>query len=732
MEYPDHFTGLGKIRQSCEWLRSRLKQAGTWNRILCFLFFVAALSLFLHMREERVEVVEPNTKSSRYVIAQTAFSFADEDATQILRQQAMRDVGEIYRFDEQQLQDHTNAFSRFLIEDEKWRAAAPHTTFEQMLKGAETLEKTLLKIRFTDNRTLQKMRQLKIPVRYVETISSKESLGDLDNHQSFWQLARDKSFGPSVEVEAQDIILQWFKTSSWVFQQDISLERMLRGKIQDSVPVKMTRVEAGSPIIQPGEKVTMRHLAMVSAMREALDKEQNRWAGPTILGSLTLSLIITLVGLAYFRVRVPEILSSTGKLTLLTTLIILTLLLGKVTTYLLFEHASHLAPLVRYPLFVPIASLLICILIGTEAAFFSSVFLAAIMTLSFASAFEYDRFLAANLIISSVAIVLARRMRKRSQLFSVAARLWLLTLPLILAFNLAEGSLFDPGTFYDFATTGAFLFVITVIVVGILPLLESLFGMLTDITLMQLLDPNHPLLRRLSLEAPGTYQHCLVAGNLAEASARAIGANGLFCRVSTLYHDIGKLFNPHYFTENQLGGFNIHQLLTPRESAQVIMSHVTEGEALARKYRLPPSFIDIIREHHGTTLIYYFYCKQVEQAGNDPSLVDERNFRYKGPKPHTRESAIIMLADSVEATTRSLDEYTEELITCTVHRIFKEKIDEGQLDECRLTFEELSIIKKTLIKTLFVAHHMRIKYPAKSAAQVPAKENPAIAPAIPK
>lgn len=717
MEYPDHFTGFGKIRQSCEWLRSRLKQAGTWNRILCFLFFVVALSLFLHMREERVEVVEPNTKSTRYVIAQTGFSFADEDATQILRQQAMRDIGETFRFDEQQLQEHTNAFSRFLIEDDKWRAAAAHTSFEQMLKAAESLEKTLLKIRFTDNRTLQKMRQLKIPVRYVETISSKESLGDLDNHQSFWQLARDKSFGPSVETEAQDIVLQWFKGSSWVFQQDISLERMLRGKIQDNVPTKMTRVEAGSPIIQPGEKVTMRHLAMVRSMRDALDKEQNRWAAPTILGSLTLSLIITLVGLAYFRVRVPEILSSTSKLTLLTTLIILTLLLGKVTTFLLFEHASHLAPLIRYPLFVPLASLLICILIGTEAAFFSSVFLAAIMTLSFASAFEYDRFLAANLILSSVAIVLARRMRKRSQLFSVAARLWLLSLPLILAFNLAEGGLFDPGTFFDFATTGAFLFVITVIVVGILPLLESLFGLLTDITLMQLLDPNHPLLRRLSLEAPGTYQHCLVAGNLAEASARAIGANGLFCRVSTLYHDIGKLFNPHYFTENQLGGFNIHQLLTPRESAQVIMSHVTEGEALARKYRLPPSFLDIIREHHGTTLIYYFYCKQVEQAGNDPSLVDEKNFRYKGPKPRSRESAIIMLADSVEATTRSLDEYTEELITCTVHRIFKEKIDEGQLDECRLTFEELSTIKKTLIKTLFVAHHMRIKYPAKSAGQ---------------
>jgi len=723
----DHFSAYRRFKSSLEWLRGKLKAAGTWNRILCFLVFVAALSLFLHMREEKVATLEPNTVSTRYVIAQTGFSFADEDTTQILRQQAMRDVGEIYRFDEQQLQDHGNAFSRFLIDDEKWRSAAPHTTFEQMLKGAEALEKTLSKIRFTDNRTLQKMRQLKIPVRHVELISSKESLDNLSSQFSFWSQVQGKSFGPNVEAEAQELIIHWFRNTPWVFHQDISLERRLREKIQDGVPVKMTRVEAGSPIIQPGEKVTMRHLAMVRAMKNALDKKQNRWEAPTILGSLILSLIVTLIGLAYFRVRVPDLLSSTAKLTLLTTLVIATLAIGKVMTYLIFEHASHLAPLIRYPLFVPFASLLICILIGTEVAFFSSVFLAAIMSFSLASAFEYDRFLAANLIISAVAIVFARRMRKRSQLFSVAGKLWLLSIPLILAFNLAEGSVFDAGTFYDFATTCSFLFVIAVIIVGVLPFLESIFGLFTDITLMQLLDPNHQLLRRLSLEAPGTYQHCLVAGNLAEASARAIGANGLFCRVSTLYHDIGKLFNPHYFTENQLGGFNIHHLLTPRESAQVIMSHVTEGESLARKYRLPPSFIDIIREHHGTTLIYYFYRKQVEQAGGDATLVDEKSFRYKGPKPKSRESAIIMLADSVEATTRSLDEYTEETITTTVHRIFKEKIEEGQLDECRLTFEEMTTIKRTLIKTLFIAHHMRIKYPAKSPEPVSAaKESAAI------
>lgn len=230
---------------------------------------------------------------------------------------------------------------------------------------------------------------------------------------------------------------------------------------------------------------------------------------------------------------------------------------------------------------------------------------------------------------------------------------------------------------------------------------------------MEYMDPNNELLRRLSVEAPGTYQHCLVVGNLAESAARAIGANGLFCRVATLYHDIGKLFNPHYFTENQLGGFNIHQLLTPLESTQVIIAHVPEGEALARKHRLPQSFIDIIREHHGTTLVYYFYHKQLEQMGGEEDKVDEKLFRYPGPKPHTKESVIIMLADTIEAASRSLDEITEEALNAMVDKLVKDKAEDNQLDDCQLTFEELGIVKKTLVKTLAITGHLRVKYPEK-------------------
>ena len=213
-------------------------------------------------------------------------------------------------------------------------------------------------------------------------------------------------------------------------------------------------------------------------------------------------------------------------------------------------------------------------------------------------------------------------------------------------------------------------------------LLESIFKVMTEMSLMEFMDPNNELIRRLAMEIPGTYQHCLVLGNLAEAMAQSIRADGLLCRAATLYHDIGKLNNPHFFTENQPMGVNIHQLLTPQESAEVIISHVSDGEAIARKYRLPTAFIDVIREHHGTTLAFYFYCKELDIKGGDESRVNQAAFRYPGPKPRSKESAIIMIADAVEAASRALEELSEASITNLVNEVVKRRLDDGQFDDC--------------------------------------------------
>jgi putative nucleotidyltransferase with HDIG domain len=316
-----------------------------------------------------------------------------------------------------------------------------------------------------------------------------------------------------------------------------------------------------------------------------------------------------------------------------------------------------------------------------------------------------------NLAASIVAILSTRSLRRRKEVFVVCGNAWLSCLGVIFSLHLYNNTLWQMTLVSDVISSGVFMLLTAILVVGLLPLLESAFGVMTDVTLMEYMDPNNDLLRRLTIEAPGTYQHSVIVGNLAEAAAVKIGANGLFCRVSTLYHDVGKMATPQYFTENQQGGMNIHQLFTPEESAQVIIAHVSEGVAMARRAGLPEQFIDIIKEHHGTTLVYYFYRKQLEKVGGDKNLVDEKEFRYSGPKPRSKESAIIMIADTLEAASRSLEKVTEENLLELANRLIREKIDDGQFQDCLLTFEELEIVKMTLIKTLVAYWHSRVKYP---------------------
>jgi putative nucleotidyltransferase with HDIG domain len=474
----------------------------------------------------------------------------------------------------------------------------------------------------------------------------------------------------------------------------------------------VVKFKAGARIINQGEQVTARHITILKAMKEAMAERRNLWSPLTITSSLAYALLIVLLGGYYYYVHHKSFYFSKDKIALYVTIIIVTLILTKAVEYILISDANHLLDDVRFPLFVPMAAILICVLIDIEIALFSACILSVVLGLSLAV--DHSRFIVANLTTGIVAILSAQNLRKRKEVFGVCAKVWLSVVPIFFIYNFSHNEFWNPNNISDLISTGVFMLGIAVLVVGLLPVLESIFNVMTDITLMEYMDPNNELLRRLTLEAPGTYQHCLVVGSLAEAAAQAIGANGLFCRVSTLYHDIGKLFNPHYFTENQMGGFNIHQLLTPVESAQVIIAHVTEGALLGKKHGLPQSFIDIIVQHHGTTLVYYFYCKQVELMGGDVDAVDEKQFRYPGPSPRTKESAIIMIADTIEAASRSMDEVDEDSIKELVDRLIQNKAEEGQFDHSPLTFEELGIVKQTIIKTLAITRHLRIKYPEKN------------------
>ncbi|NDD58977.1 MAG: HDIG domain-containing protein [Chlamydiae bacterium] len=682
-------------------------------RVFLAILFAFVLAIFIHFREVKIDVLELGSASKQYIIAQVDFEYPNEEATLVLKQQAIQDIGVIYRFDPKQLRAVLSEFEDQLIKDKSWRVSFPEATFEMMYEGTESLEEYLLEVRFTDPRTIEKIRNLKSSTdHFFEVPFSERKLSLLP--VNFWSEVQESVFPPKqTNAQVASYIMSFFMLQNWNLSSDSFLEKKLKIQVQDAIAEQYTRVAAGSHIIDPGEKVNQRHIYMLQSMKKALGESRNLWNPFSIIGSFLLAAMITLLMVIYLKIYHKDIAGSTRKCLLLVTILITSLILSKATEYLLLNKGFNLVELARYPLIVPFAAVLLCVLLGTRVALFCSIFLTILEGVTLA--LDHDHFIILNLIASLCTIMFARSLHKRKDIFEVFAKTWLCCIPVLLAFNLADGTLLDINLLSDLICTFAFLAISALLALGILPLLESVFKMLTDMTLMEYMDPNNELLRRLSLEAPGTYQHCLVVGNVAEAGARAIGANDLFCRAATLYHDIGKLFNPHYFTENQLGGFNIHQLLTPLESTHVIMAHVSEGEALAKKYRLPQSFIDVIREHHGTTLVYYFYCKQIEQMEGDTLRVNEKLFRYPGPKPHTKESAIIMIADTLEAASRSLDDISEETLNGMVNKLVSEKAEDGQLDECQLTFEELGIVKKAMVKALLVTRHMRVKYPTRNS-----------------
>ncbi len=250
-----------------------------------------------------------------------------------------------------------------------------------------------------------------------------------------------------------------------------------------------------------------------------------------------------------------------------------------------------------------------------------------------------------------------------------------------------------------------------VVAIGMLPYLESAFGVTTPITLLELSSPNHALLRELLRKAPGTYYHSMMVCNLAEAAAEAVKANPLLTRVGAYYHDIGKMKRPYFFSENQLSGENPHDKISPNLSALIIGAHVKDGLEYARKYRLPRVIRDIIQQHHGTSLISFFYQRAVEQNGADKVAIE--NFRYEGPLPQSKEAAIIMLADAVEAGVRSLSKPTGNRVELLIRRIIKDKLSDGQMDQCDLTLKELDQIGNAFVHIMSGIYHTRVEYPEK-------------------
>lgn len=279
------------------------------------------------------------------------------------------------------------------------------------------------------------------------------------------------------------------------------------------------------------------------------------------------------------------------------------------------------------------------------------------------------------------------------------------------------------------ASAAAVTIAVGVAIQAFLPVIERVFKIATSMTLMEYSDANQPLLKKMAMEAPGTFSHSLLIGSMAETAAETIGANGLLCRVGAYYHDIGKMNKPAYFVENQMGSVSRHEQLSPAMSQLVIVGHVKDGMEIALEYGLPAVLRQFIESHHGTTLMEYFYSEARKKQDEKLFAVSEAEFRYPGPKPHTKEAAIVMLADACESACRSISELTPTRIEALVHNIVIKRLQDGQFDECDLTLKELSCIEMALAKSLAAHHHGRIPYPKQSESETPSghSTSPAIA-----
>ncbi|OQY27613.1 MAG: hypothetical protein B6244_10165 [Candidatus Cloacimonetes bacterium 4572_55] len=505
----------------------------------------------------------------------------------------------------------------------------------------------------------------------------------------------------SYEQTAYEQVAGLFVIPNLLYNQENTQERREKARKEVSI-YQEGQVFKGEIILRSHERVTEEHLTKIRSLedqsqRKAFEKSTLLVLLP-IVGRM-LAIILTLLLIAYYIYSYyPKLFYNNLRLSALTSIILLTL----ITVYVI----NILAGMSIYMIPFATAGMLFCVLFDSRLALrlLAGIgFLAAIML-------DYDFFVLFFAVVSgSVAIYSVSKVHNRSGFYRPLAIVPIANILIILALN-STVSYIQAEEFIYFLGLGIVSGALSpVLAIGLLPIFESIFHISTDITLLELSNPNHPLLRNLALQAPGTFHHSLMVGNLSEAAARSIGANPLRVRVCSYYHDIGKMCMPHYFAENQRGK-NPHDQTAPIASASIIKLHIKEGMRMAKEHRLPKEITDIIPQHHGTGLISFFYGKAKK---DDPSAtLNEQDFRYDGPKPQTKEAGIIMMADAVEAVSRLIEDPNPEKLKDMIYNITKKKFEESQLDECELTLKDIGKIRKSFLVVLTGAFHTRVDYPS--------------------
>ncbi len=521
---------------------------------------------------------------------------------------------------------------------------------------------------------------------------------------------------------------------------DTAATSALAARNAAAVKTPQTLVRQGQILAHAGETLDRRAAALVAASRAAYLKQigdQHPWAiAAQRFGRALLLTLLALVGLLYVLAQTVER-RNWRRETLAGAMLLGTLLIGKASLLLGFGSLVYffgVAPLL-------LAAVVLVMVYRRRFAWGLAMIDALMLTLTLRQdiAFLFVQVVGASVIISALGEIRTRGMVIRAGLLTsgmMALCVWAAGMALVPVSHAVEFDWVTMARHVAEAATGYNAMLVTLagltavfVVLGLLPLVERAFGSPTAMTLLELADTNHPLLRRLAVEAPGTFNHSLILGTMAEAAARDVGADALLCRVGAYYHDIGKLVKPGYFIENISGGANRHESLSPAMSLLIIVSHVKDGIELAREFHLPQPVRAFIAEHHGTNVVEPFYHaardRQAKEAltgaaSGQTSPVRDTEFRYPGPKPQSRETAILMLCDALEGTVRAMAEPTPGRIESAAHELALKRLLDGQFDQCDLTLGDLRKLELAMTRALVGVYHGRIKYPKPTAVSRPA------------
>jgi putative nucleotidyltransferase with HDIG domain len=484
---------------------------------------------------------------------------------------------------------------------------------------------------------------------------------------------------------------------------EASATERIRDEARGSVNPYDGVVRKDEKIIGSHELATAEHIRKLESLRAWRNRmhPENDWREgiATVLGRMVLLAFLVMGFIGYLRIHHTDVFRNTSQLFLLAFLTTLVMGVG----WIVVNQLRGYEMLIPITILSLTASLLFGSALSFAATFAASLFIGIVFGLGLP-------FLTGSALAGVAAIASATGVRRRRDFYRpmlVVAAAYMIAIG---AMGLVDGARWDillRRSLWGVVAGFGSVLVVTIL----LPLLESLFSVTTDVTLLELADLNRPILRRLMLEAPGTYHHSLVVGSLTEAGATAIGGSPLLGRVGAYYHDIGKIDKAEYYVENQSNARSRHEKLSPTMSCLIIESHVREGAEIARKEKLPKAVVDAILEHHGTTLMSFFYQKALSQDRE----TDERDYRYPGPKPRSKETVVLMLADAVEAAARSLTEPTPSRIRGVVTRILDARVKDGQLDESPITFEDLAKIRESFIPILTALFHARVHYPGSPA-----------------